>query len=102
MAEYVDRIHAQRGILESINSISWSEDLFGLSRSAISRWAERNGIDADSEVLRLLQSASEMLGFMANKSQQSMSDEYRQKSAELKDLTAKLYMEIRRQEPAGR
>jgi hypothetical protein len=75
--EFNNRIAAQRAILQVLNRKKWgSEELFGLSSKAIDRWVSVNRIDPDSKLVNLIEEASAKLFFLANKSQQQISDEY--------------------------
>lgn len=77
MSEFGDRLGAQREVIRAINRATWKEPLFGLSHRAIQRWADKNHIAADSELALILRRVSERLGFLANRSQMQLSDEYR-------------------------
>lgn len=82
--EFNNRIAAQRDILQVVNSKYWeSEELFGLSGKAIDRWVSANRIDPDSKLARMVKEASAKLFFLANKSQQQISDEYQMVSGEI-------------------
>lgn len=82
--EFNNRIAAQRAILQVVNAKNWeSEELFGLSSKAIDRWVSANRIGPDSELVRLVRDASAKLFFLANKSQQQISDEYHMVSGEI-------------------
>lgn len=96
MSEFSDRMHAQRVLLQVVNSATWPEELFGLSNQAIDRWADRSGISPDAEVLALLRSASEHLSFLANRSQMQVSDEYRRLSQDVRSLTDDIQQAIGR------
>ena len=87
MTEFGDRIRAQREVLRVVNSVTWPEELFGLSNHAIERWAERNGMPPGSGVVRHLRVASERLGFLANRSQMQVSDDYRQAWKDMENVT---------------
>lgn len=90
MSEFVDRMSAQRNLLQVVNSRAWDEDLFGLSSQAINRWMDTNGVSSNSEVVALLRSASERLSFLANRSQMQVSDDYRRISHDVEALTEEL------------
>jgi hypothetical protein len=87
MSEFVDRMAAQRALLRVVNRVEWSEELFGLSSQAIERWTDRNSLGDEAEVVALLRLASERLCFLANKSQEQVSDDYRRVSRDVDDLT---------------
>ncbi len=82
--EFNSRIDAQRQILRIVNAHEWKkEELLSLSRRAIERWVNLNRLDADGPLVRLLVSASAKLFFLANKSQEQISDEYCKASVEI-------------------
>jgi predicted transcriptional regulator len=82
--EFNNRIAAQRAILRVINRKSWSsEQLFGLSSKAIDRWVSVNHIESGSELVKLIRDVSAKLFFLANKSQEQVSDEYTAVRAEI-------------------
>jgi hypothetical protein len=84
MYEFNDRMSAQRSILQLINREHWpSEELFGLSSRAIDRWVAANKIDDQSPLIKLVQSVSEKLFFLANKSQEQISDQYKSARADV-------------------
>src|SRR5438874_12366641 len=88
MHEFKNRMAAQRQILELVNAKCRKEELFGLSRKAIERWASANSIDRKSDLVELLQVASSKLFFLANKSQEQISEDYMTASQEITDVTA--------------
>jgi len=87
MREFNNRIDAQREILASVNSRSWIEELYGLSSGAIERWVRANDIDPSSPLAQAVYESASKLFFLANKSQEQVTDEYRLLSAEVYDLT---------------
>ncbi len=77
MDEFVGRMATQRHVLDIVNSkLELQEKLFGLSSSAIDRWAVTNRFGLSSKVVRLLKSISSELFFMATRSQEPVSSEY--------------------------
>jgi hypothetical protein len=75
--EFNDRIAAQRAVLRVVNGVQWNtEPLLGLSRKAIDRWIARNRIEMDSRVVSYVTTVSSKLFFLANKSQDQISEEY--------------------------
>lgn len=90
MNEFNNRIDAQRRIIAIINSKDWQEELYGLSRGAIERWLQANRIDPRSSLSVVAYESAEKLFFLANKSQEQITDEYRLKVSEVKILTEKL------------
>jgi hypothetical protein len=95
MSEFNNRIAAQRMILHTVNQGgSFSEELFGLSRKAIDRWILANHIKSESRLVSLINEASEKLFFLANKSQEQVSDEYKAASTEIEHLYKLIEVEI--------
>ena len=93
--EFNNRIAAQRHILQIVNRQAWpAEDLFGLSEKALARWATANSIKPSSQLLTLVTTASERLFFLANKSQEQVTDEYASISKEISKLSELIEMEI--------
>lgn len=79
--------------MQLINATNWGkEELFGLSAKAIGRWSNINEIAYDSKIVKLLLVASEKLFFLANRSQDQITDEYAAISSEISEI----YIEIQR------
>ena len=77
MDEFVSRMATQRRVLAIVNSkLELNEKLFGLSSSAIGRWAVNNQLEPSSKVVKLLKNISAELFFMATRSQEPVSSEY--------------------------
>ncbi len=94
MKEFNNRISAQREILRIINSLSQQEDLFGLSSGAISRWVAVNNLDKDSRLVSLVFKAADKLFFLANKSQEQITNEYKVLSQTVAKLTGELKLQV--------
>ncbi len=76
MSEFNNRISAQRSVLKIVNGIGiYKEPLFSLTEKAINRWVNNNSI-ANERLISLLKSISGTLFFLANKSQEQITDEY--------------------------
>lgn len=88
--EFNNRIDAQREVLSLVNGLDWKEELYGLSSGAIDRWTNVNGIDSSSDLSRAVCESASKLFFLANKSQEQVTDEYRLLSAEVYDLTQRI------------
>ncbi len=87
MDEFNNRMDAQRNVLEVVNQkIRQHEELCGLSKKAIERWIYVNNIDPTDEIPRLLMNISDKLFFLANKSQEQVSEEYKTVSTEISAL----------------
>lgn len=95
MTDFNNRISAQRKILSIINSVSWNEELFGLSSSSIERWIQSNKeLDINSTLVSLIKNAASKLFFLANKSQEQITDDYKLLSIEVSELTKLIKNEI--------
>jgi hypothetical protein len=95
MSEFNNRIAAQRQILQIVNRKKWKkEELLGLSSKAIERWVSVNQINSELRLIELIRTASSKLFFLANKSQEQISDEYKTISLEIADISRKIEMEI--------
>jgi hypothetical protein len=90
MIEFNNRIDAQRIILNLINRGHWKEELYGLSSGAIDRWVRANGIDPTADLPRAVYESADKLFFLANKSQEQVTDEYRLLSVEVLELTQRI------------
>lgn len=96
MTEFNTRIAAQRKILEIVNGHTWKEELFSLASKAIERWLNRNYIDENTEVAMLVREAGAKLFFLANKSQEQVTEDYRSLVYELSTLCSSLKVAIQR------
>jgi len=93
--EFNDRIAAQRAILRIINRRRWEcEELFGLSSKAIDRWVAVNGIKPSSPIVTLVREVSAKLFFLANRSQEQISDDYQAVSGEITALRGAIQAEV--------
>lgn len=88
--EFNNRIDAQRNVLNIINKLGWQEELFGLSAGGIARWVEANHIPAGDQLHVLVTQAAEKLFFLANKSQEQITREYRALSIDVAELTRQI------------
>ena len=95
MSEFNNRIAAQRKILQLVNrGNSVSEELFGLSQKAIDRWVLVNHIDSESRLVSLIKEASAKLFFLANKSQEQVTEEYKAVSTQIESIYNLIMAEI--------
>ena len=75
--EFNNRISAQRELLKVINRKSWpAEDLFGLSAKAIDRWVRANQLNPKAALVSMVVAVSDQLFFLANRSQEQISEQY--------------------------
>lgn len=95
MTDFNNRISAQRKILSIINSVPWKEELFGLSSGSIERWTKSNGeIISSPKLINLINEAAGKLFFLANKSQEQITEDYKLLSLEVSEVTTKIKREI--------
>ena len=78
MSEFNNRIGAQRDALKIVNGSGlFLESLLSLTEKAIERWSRSNQLDAHDPIIVLLKSMSGTLFFLANKSQEQVTEDYR-------------------------
>lgn len=95
MSEFNNRIAAQRHVLQLVNRKKWEkEELFGLSSKAIERWASVNLVNPDARLVQLVKEAAAKLFFLANKSQEQISDEYKTISEEITAIAIAIEIEV--------
>lgn len=95
MREFNNRMRSQRKVLNLVNrDQNNSEELFGLSENAITRWARINSINDDAEVLYILRQIANNLFFLATKSQEQVTDDYKKISSVVESLTNDLEKEM--------
>ncbi len=94
MTEFNNRITAQRDVLLAVNGVHWREELYGISRGALDRWVQANSLNRDSKLVSLLVEVAGKLFFLANKSQEQVTAEYRLHSSEVSELTEKIRLEV--------
>jgi hypothetical protein len=94
MNEFNNRVAVQRKVLQLVNRRNWGkEELFGLSSQAIDRWTTVNRIDPDALLVKLIKAASAKLFFLANKSQEQISEEYKIVSSEIASIAESIELE---------
>ena len=94
MNEFNNRVAAQRQVLQLVNRRNWgNEELFGLSSNAIERWIVVNRIDPEAPLVKLIKAASATLFFLANKSQEQVSEEYKIASSEIASIARAIELE---------
>ena len=87
MTEFNDRMVLQRRIIQIVNNkFSRNEELFSLSSKAIERWLLANSFDKDSNIAGLLNAVSSKLFFLAAKSQEQISEDYKLLSANISQI----------------
>jgi len=97
MSEFNSRIDAQRKILRIVNHVPWSvETLHGLTSKTIERWISQNSLNPTAPIVALVRAASAELFFLANRSQEQVTDTYQAHSISVRDLTQKIFVECER------
>ncbi len=95
MSEFNNRITAQRNALAIVNRPSlFSEPLLSLTEKAIERWSRNNGIDSHDLLVVLLRSMSGTLFFLANKSQEQVTEDYKALPEKVDNQLSQLKLEI--------
>jgi hypothetical protein len=95
MSEFNNRIAAQRDALKIVNSADvFHEPLLSLTEKAIHRWVINNGIDVNESMVSLLKSMSGALFFLANKSQEQISEDYKALSQKVNEQLVTLKDEM--------
>jgi hypothetical protein len=98
MSEFVNRMAVQRQVLQIVNRREWrKETLFGLSGKAIERWITVNLIDPKIHLVTLIKEISSKLFFLAAKSQEQVSEDYRLLSEDVAAIVQQLERELNRQ-----
>ena len=78
MNEFNNRISAQRDALKIVNGSGlFFESLMSLTEKAIDRWSRSNQLDNHDPIITLLKSMSGTLFFLANKSQEQVTEDYK-------------------------
>jgi hypothetical protein len=85
---------AQRAILQTVNRRTHTEELFGLSVKAIDRWISVNQLSPNSRLASLIRAASAKLFFLANKSQEQITEEYKSVAREISRLQGMIQQEL--------
>lgn len=96
MDEFLNRITAQREVIKIINKQNKKGfPLVGLSAKSLERWQIENSILNESELMINLYLISSKLFFLANKSQEQITNEYRLLSKTVKELIVNLEENIK-------
>lgn len=95
MSEFNNRISAQRDALKIVNGSGlFIEFLLSLTEKAIDRWSKNNKLDAHDPIIVLLKSMSGTLFFLANKSQEQVTEDYKVLSAKVSTQLYELELEM--------
>ena len=97
MSEFGNRIDAQRQILKTVGECEWAvEPLFSLTKKSIDRWIIKNQLNENSTLPTLLLKASDKLFFLANKSQEQITEDYQNLSNEVESIHKQISNEVSR------
>lgn len=95
MSEFNNRISAQRDALKIVNgSELFAESLLSLTEKAINRWSISNKVDTHDSIIALLRSMSGTLFFLANKSQEQVTEDYKVLSEKVSKQLYDLELEV--------
>jgi len=75
-AEFNSRVDLQRQVLKLVNHTKFNTQLAGLSKLALDNWIFSNNIK-NEELISSLYKIAEKLFFIANKSQDQITEEYK-------------------------
>ena len=96
MDEFLNRITAQRKVINIVNKEEKIVfPLVGLSTKSMERWKLENSISNDSDLMKVLFLISSKLFFLANKSQEQITDEYKLLSKSISELINHLNQNIK-------
>ncbi|WET16810.1 hypothetical protein P2W49_10490 [Yersinia intermedia] len=96
MSEFSNRIKAQREALKVVNGSGlFREPLLSLTEKAIDRWSNNNDLSNTDRAILLLKAMSGTLFFLANKSQEQVTEDYKTLSKKVNDLLSKLEIELK-------
>ncbi len=94
MSEFNNRIELQREVIKIVTKGEFEFQITGLSKNSIQRWLMDNKLDTESEITKLLYKISGKLFFLANKSQEQITDSYRNLSIDVSNLVQDLRIKI--------
>lgn len=96
MNEFLNRITAQREVINIVNQEEkLSFPLVGLSLKSIERWKKENSISDDAEISKIINLIASKLFFLANKSQEQITGEYKLLSKNVSELINHLKSNIK-------
>ncbi|MBE0393340.1 hypothetical protein [Flavobacterium sp. PL002] len=96
MDDFLNRITAQRKVINIVNKEKKHDfPLVGLSSKSLERWKLENSISDNSELVESLYLISSNLFFLANKSQEQITEEYKLLSNSVSNLINNLNVNIK-------
>jgi len=97
MSEFINRIQLQREVIKIVNNSKFEYSIVGLSKKSIDRWCVDNNLNSQSKLIKLLLDISEKLFFLANKSQEQITESYARISDEVSFLVKSLSELVRKE-----
>ena len=95
MSEFNNRIGAQRDALKIVNGSGiFVESLLSMTEKAIDRWIKNNKVDPQDPIVTLLKTMSGTLFFLANKSQEQVTEDYKVLSDRVSKQLSNLELEL--------
>lgn len=96
MFEFNNRVDLQRNVIKIVNNNGFKYEFTGLTKGAIDNWILQNKID-NHNLKELLYQIASKLFFLANKSQEQITEDYKTLSFELSSFVEKLKKELSNQ-----
>jgi hypothetical protein len=97
LSEFNDRLNAQRLFLSAVNSVGWPvEPLYSLAIGAIERWVSVNELSMADELVQLVKLAGRALSFLANHSQQQITEDYEHRQKTFAELTHRADLAVKK------
>jgi hypothetical protein len=90
MSDFLNRIDIQRKAIKIVNGNNIKFHLAGLSVNAIEKWREQNDISAEHDIMKMLLKISSRMFFLANKSQEQITEDYKTLSIEVDNYLCQL------------
>ncbi|BEM39459.1 hypothetical protein SME10J_31860 [Serratia marcescens] len=95
MNDFLNRMQAQREILKIVNDYKWGvEPLNSLTKKSIERWSAKNELSTGSKLVSILYNIADKVFFLANKSQEQITDDYKKLSQDVRSLTIEIKIEL--------
>ena len=94
MKEFNNRIELQREVIKIVNNSKFKNQITGISKKAIQRWIMDNSVPTNSEIIEILYLISNKLFFLANKSQEQITENYKKIKFEISKIVTELKSKI--------
>jgi len=94
MREFNNRIELQREVIRIVNNGKYEYQITGISKNAIERWIMDNNVQQNSNSIKLLYLISSKLFFLANKSQEQITEKYKQIKSNISEIVNELIIEM--------